>query len=155
MAEELKTKEACEQAGGTWDPNDQKCIMPSNNPTGDKDLIRENEMLKAELTLRKDQLKQAISIANRANEQAQARDEAERQNIISRIVIDSNNKFKPEELKDKSLSELRLMQTVIDKSLDQTFASIAAYQADEQRRKKPLLTAGAWDSAKKQWVGGA
>lgn len=152
--EEPKTKEACEQAGGIWNDAKATCTMPHNELKTDADLVRENEMLKAKLTLREDQLKQAITIANKANEKAHAVDEAERESLISRIVIDSNNKFKPEELKDKTLAELRLMQTVLDKSLDHTFASIAAIQADEERRTKPFFTAGAWNPEKKKWEGG-
>ena len=120
----------------------------------DAELMRENESLRAKIELREKQLKQAIDIANKANAAQKAKEDAEKESLITQIVLDTNNKFTPEELKDKTLSELRLMKTVVDKSLDQTFASIAAYQADAERRKEPLLTVGAWDSKKKDWVGG-
>lgn len=161
MSEVPKTKAECEAAGGVWSEEEGVCTLTNSGTSGsnsvipDADLMRENEMLKAKITLREKQLKQAIDIANKANQQQKAKEDAEKQSLISRIVLDSNNKFTPENLKDKTLSELHLMKTVLDTSLDQTFTSIAAYQAEADSRKKPLLTAGAWDSKKKSWVGGA
>lgn len=148
---EHKTKEDCEAAGGTWDEAKQACMMP---PQTDADVIRENEMLKARLKTREDQLRQAIDIANRANEQQKAREEAERQTLIDHIVIDTNGKYTKDELKNKPLGELQTIKTALDKSIEQSFMNIAAYQAEQDRKKKPHLTVGAYDSQKKEWVGG-
>ena len=152
----LKTQADCESAGGTWNTATSTCTLShsSDLPKSDAELIRENESLRAKVELREKQLQDAIKIANKAITIEKAKEDAERDSLVNRIVLDSNNKFKPEDLNDKTLSELRLIQTVLDKSLDQTFASIAAIQADAQRRKEPLLTAGAWDSKKKEWIGG-
>lgn len=120
----------------------------------DAQLLRENEMLKAQVKLREEQLKQAIDIANKANDQAKAREAAEKQDLIDRIIVDANGKMTQDELQGKSLSELQLVKTVLSKSLDHTFASIAALQAEKDKRTAPYLTAGAWDSQNKKWIGG-
>jgi hypothetical protein len=120
----------------------------------DAELIRENEMLKAKIKVREDQLTQAIKIANRANEIQAAKDAAEKQDLTDRIIVDSDRKMSADELKDKTLSELKLIHTVLQKSLDHTFASVAAYQAEQDRKVKPQLTAGYFDSKTQSWKGG-
>ena len=147
---EHKTKEDCEAAGMKWNDESKTCTISSS----DTDLIRENEMLKARLKTREDQLRQAIEIANKANTSQQARSEAERQDLIDHIVIDTNGKYTKDELKDKPLKEIQLIKTALDKSLEHTFTNIAAFQAEQDRKKKPHLTIGAWDNEKKQWTGG-
>ena len=141
----MKTQASCEEAGGTWDAETGTCKMPEK-PMGDADLIRklmgENEMLKAQLKVRTDQVKQATNIAIKANDAQAARDAAERENLITQIVSDSNHRFTADQLKDKTLKELQLMNTVIQTSYDQTFASVAALQAEHDRKIKPQLTAG-------------
>lgn len=162
MSETPKTQEACEAAGGTWDAEKGVCTLPSmdskHTPQTDADLIRsqmqEIEMLKAKLRVREDQIQTAIKIANKANDQQAARDGAEREDLINRIVADSNYKWTRDELKDKTKSELVLLNTHLSKGLDQTFASVAAYQAEQDKKARPLLTAGAWDSQNKKWIGG-
>ena len=117
-------------------------------------LRRENEMLRAEVKVRTDQVRQATDIAVKANEIQKARDEAERQTLIDKIVVDTNQRFTADTLKDKTLKELQLMHTVVQTSMDHTFASVAALQAEQDQRKKPYLSVGAWDAANKKWVGG-
>ena len=161
MSEVPQTKAECEAVGGTWSEEDQTCTLTNNGtsgtqpgPTSDSALMRENAMMKAELQLRKKQLKQAVDVAIKVNEKQKAADEAEREMIITQIMVDSTGKFEKDELKAKSLSELRLIKTVIDKNNDETFASIAALDAENRNRKKTRFTVGAWDSKKQDWVGG-
>lgn len=116
------------------------------------DLIRENEMLRARIKVREDQLKQAIEIANRANDQNKAKDNAQKRMLIDSIQMDSH--FAKDELEKKTLSELQVIRLTLDKSMAKTFASVAADIAAENQKKQPLLTAGAWDREKKRWVGG-
>ncbi|MFA5365919.1 MAG: hypothetical protein WC325_12120 [Candidatus Bathyarchaeia archaeon] len=134
--------------------SDQKTPENQNVVANDLDLLRKVERLEAQVKVREDQLKQAIDIANKANDQQKVRDEAEKIDLIERIVVDSNRKFTPSELADKSLRELNLIKLAIDKSLDATFASVAALQAEQNRKNQPLLTAGAWDNKSQSWVGG-
>lgn len=142
---ETKTQASCEEAGGTWDAEKGTCTMPEK-PTGDADLIRqlmrENEMLKAEVKVRTDQVKQATNIAIKANQLQEARDAAERASLIEKITIDSNHKWNAENLKDKNIKELQFINTVVQTSLDHTFANIAAMDAETARKTKPQLTAG-------------
>lgn len=156
MSETPKTQEACEAAGGTWENG--ACKLPSmdSKPATitDAQLMRENEMLKAQLRVREDQLKQAIKIANKANDLQSARDAAEREDLIIRIIADSNNKWSRAELEAKSRDDLLLIKTAVSKEMDHTFASVAAYQAEQDKKTRPLLTAGAWDSINKKWIGG-
>jgi hypothetical protein len=112
-------------------------------------LLRENEMLKAEVKVRTDQVRQATDIAIKANQAQEARDAAEKQNLIDKIVVDSNRKFTPEMLKDKSLKELQLMNTVIQTSYDHTFASVAALQAEQDKKKH--FGIDYWDRETQQW----
>jgi len=160
MSEIPKTKAECEAAGGSWSDEDGVCTLTTNGTSGkhsqnsDADVLRELAMTKAELTLRKKQLRQAVDVATKVNERQKAADEAEREMIITQILVDAQGKFEKDELKSKSLTDLRLIKTVIDKSMDQTFASIAALDVEERNRKKPRLTVGAWDSKTKNWVGG-
>jgi LPS O-antigen subunit length determinant protein (WzzB/FepE family) len=129
-------------------------IKQEKDVATDASLLRENEMLKAHVKLREDQLKQAIGIANKANSVQTARDEAEKADLIDRIVVDSNRKLTTDELAGKTLSELHLIKTVLSKSMDSTFASIAALQQEKDRKTQPHLTVGAWDAVNKTWIGG-
>jgi preprotein translocase subunit SecD len=147
-----KTKEACEAAGGTWDEENQTCILPPKPEAGDRDLLRKINMLEIQLKNREDQLRQAIEIANRANDERKAREEAEKQKLITSIMMDG--KFNKDELEDKTLAELQTMRITLDHSIQKTFANIAADIAEQRKNRKPSLTAGAWDKEKKQWVGG-
>jgi len=116
------------------------------------DLIKETEMLRARLKLREDQLKQAIEIANKANAQTKAKDDAQKTMLITSIQMDSD--FTQEELSKKHLTELQTIRLTLDKSMQKTFASVAADIDAAKRKKGPFLTVGAWDREKKQWVGG-
>jgi hypothetical protein len=123
-------------------------------PVGDADLMRELEMTKAKLKLREDQLRQAIDIANTANERDKAKQAAEREYAITQIVMDSDGKWTRDELKDKNMRELNLIRTTQDKTLNHTFATVAALQAEVDRKKKTYLTAGYFDPATQTWKGG-
>ena len=125
----------------------------STGPPAMGDVVRENEMLRARLKVREDQLKQAISIANRANDENKAKNNAQKQMLVSSIQMDSD--FNKDELAKKNLNELQTIRLTLDKSMNKTFASVAADIAAADRRSKPHLTAGAWDSKKEQWVGGS
>ena len=116
------------------------------------DLAKTVAMLKGRLEVRERQLKQAIDIANRANDKAKAEMHAQKDMLISSIQMDSN--FSKDDLSKKTLSELQVIRLTLDKSMAKTFASVAAEVDAAKRRKKPHLTAGAWDREKKQWVGG-
>ena len=155
--EEYKTQDTCEKAGGVWDAANGTC-KKGDASMDDKSLIRklmrENEMLKAEVKVRTDQVRQATDIAIKANDAQKARDEAERQVLIDKIVVDSNRKFTPETLADKNMRELQLINMAIQTSLDHTFASVAALQAEQDSHKAPLLTVGKWDAATQKWIGG-
>jgi LPS O-antigen subunit length determinant protein (WzzB/FepE family) len=131
---------------------EQKPPGTDAKPATDYELMRENEMLKAQVKLREDQLRQAITIANKANDQQKARDEAEKQHLINSIIIDG--KFDKESLTDKTLSELQLIRTTLDKSIEKTFANVAAEMDEAKRKKQPLLTVGYYDTASKTWKGG-
>jgi hypothetical protein len=113
-----------------------------SHPATDAELRRETERQKAEILKLKEQQRQAIDIANKALDEKKARDEAERQTLITEITVDSNQKWSLDELKDKSLTELNLIKTTLTKSMDQTFASIAAYDAEQKRKTTPQLTVG-------------
>jgi hypothetical protein len=118
----------------------------------DVDLMRQIEMKDAQIATREKQLKQAIDIANRANDERKAKDEAEKLKLIDSIMIDG--KFGKDELTNKTLPELQIIRTTLDKSIEKTFASVAAEMDEAKRARTPLLTAGAWDSKKQSWVGG-
>ncbi len=159
MQEIPKTKAECEAAGGTWHEEDGTCTLTADGTNATQSvtpdvasLLRENERLKAQLDVRNKQIKQAIGVANRANDERKAREEAEKDRLIQSIQMDG--KFDKDELKKKSLDELNIMRMTLDKSLEKTFASVAAELDAMNHKKEPLLTAGAWDSKKKDWVGG-
>lgn len=119
---------------------------------GDRNLYRENEMLRAQIKTRETQLRQAIEIANRANDERKAKDYAEKERLITTIQMDSH--FSKDELTKKTLPDLQVMRLTLDKSIEKTFASVAAEIDAAGHKRTPHLTAGAWDSEKKQWVGG-
>jgi hypothetical protein len=121
-------------------------------PATDADLLRKIEMLQAQVDTREKQLKQAIDIAQRANDERKARDEADKMKLIDSIMMDS--KFSKEDLSGRSLSELQTMRITLDRSIEKTFASVAADLAEQNNHKKPFLSAGAWDAQKQSWVGG-
>lgn len=147
----------CEAAGGTWDEETKTCKMPEKIPKapGASDyasLLRKNEMLEARVALREKQLRQAIGIANRANDERKAKDEAEKQSLIQSIQMDG--KFSKDELEKKNLDELHTIRFTLDRSIEKTFANVAAEIDAAKRKRQPLLTAGSWDPEKKKWVGG-
>ena len=113
----------------------------------DADLLRKIEMLQAQVDTREKQLKQAIDIANRANDERKARDEAEKQKLIDSVMIDS--KFDKEYLAQKSLSELQTMRITLDKSIEKTFESVAA-EIDAANKPK-LMGITYWDSKSNDW----
>ncbi|MHA2265385.1 MAG: hypothetical protein ACXAEN_23600, partial [Candidatus Thorarchaeota archaeon] len=123
-----------------------------SSPMGDVDLLRQIEMLKAQIAVRDQQLTQAIDIAERANNARKAKEQAEKLNLISSIQRDSN--FHKNELENKKLGELRTVRLTLDKSLSKTFANVAADIKAGNARKKVHLTAGYYDSASKTWKGG-
>ena len=109
-------------------------------------------MLDAQVKLREKQLGQAIGVANRAIEAQNARDEAEKASLIQSIQMDG--KFDKEELEKKTLDELHTIRFTLDRSIEKTFANVAAEIDEAKRKHEPFLTAGAWDSKKKEWIGG-
>jgi LPS O-antigen subunit length determinant protein (WzzB/FepE family) len=124
-----------------------------NKPVAsDADLLRQIEMLKAQVDTREKQLKQAIDIANRANDAQKARDEAEKAKLIDSITMDSH--YTKDALQNKPLTELQIMRTTLDCSIEKTFASVAAEMDQNNRKHAPLFTAGAWDSKTQTYVGG-
>jgi hypothetical protein len=127
-------------------------VTPAKQSPGDTDLLREIEMLKAQIETRERQLKQAIDIASRANDERKAKEEGEKQKLISSIQIDGP--FPKEDLEQKSLSELQIMRYTLDKGLQKTFASVAAELDAAGKRRTPQLTAGYYDAATKTWKGG-
>ena len=114
------------------------------------DLLRENEMLQAQVALREKQLRQAIDIANRANDERKAKETAQHTMLVNSIQMDSH--FTKDELAKKNLHELQTIRLTLDKSMEKTFAYVAAEIDAAKRKKVPHLTAGAWDGEK--WVGG-
>lgn len=149
------SREVCEQR---WDAaHKTNPAVPATKPpvasTGAPalgDALREIEMLRARLKIRDDQLKQAITIANRANSETKARDNAQKQMLVSSIQMDSD--FTQDELEKKHLNDLRTIRVTLDKSMAKTFASVAADMDAEKRKQVPFLTAGKWNGEK--WVGG-
>jgi hypothetical protein len=123
-------------------------------PKTDAELMREVEMLKAERDKYKEYTKQAIEVANRANSLKEAQDAAEKDNLVLEIGVATNNRMGKDQLKGKSLSELRLIKTTLDVSLEDTFASVATIQAAKDQAHAPLLTAGKWSADEGKWVGG-
>ena len=120
--------------------------------TSDADLLNKIAMLEARLDTREKQLKQAIDIANRANDERKALDEKEKAKLIDSIQQDS--KFTKDDLKDKSLSELNTMRITLDRSIEKTFASVAAEMDEAKRSKQPLFTVGYFDSKTQSYKGG-
>lgn len=120
------------------------------------DLTNENEMLRARLKVREGQLKQAIGIANRANDENKAKTNAEKEMLVTSIQMDSD--FEKDDLAKKHLNELRTIRLTLDKSMNKTFASVAADMAAADRKRKPLLTvgycAGKDSNGKTIWKGG-
>jgi hypothetical protein len=131
---------------------DQKIEDKKPTVVSDADLLQKIAMLEARVEVREKQLKQAIDIANRANDEKKASDEKERIKLIDGIVQDSH--FSKDTLNSKSLNELQIMRITLDGSIEKTFASVAADIEAQKHSKQPFLTVGAYDSATKTWKGG-
>lgn len=124
---------------------DVPATVPSSAATGPPamaDLVRENEMLRSQLAVREKQLRQSLDVANRAIDERKARDNAEKERLITSIQMDSH--FTKDELQKKSLADLQTVRLTLDKSIEKTFASVAAEIDEAKRKKKPFLTAGYW-----------
>jgi len=144
-------KDVCEARWKAAQESNEGVAEPAQSP-GDAKLLNQIEMLNARVALREKQLKQAIGIANRANDERKAKEEAEKQSLIQSIQIDG--KFSKEELDKKSLSELTTMRFTLDRSIEKTFVNVAAEIDEARRQHKPHLTAGYYDSATETWKGG-
>jgi hypothetical protein len=107
----------------------------------DVDLRRENEMLKLKTLKLEEQRSQAIDMVNKAVEQKKIVDEANRKALIAQLVVDTNGKWTEPELDTKTIGELNLIKTCYMKSTNDTFASIAAYEQEQNRQSAPKLTA--------------
>ena len=147
--EKTEFMKQCMEAGKSEEACSLEWAEKQGDTKTDAALMQENEMLKAQLKVREDQLKQAIAIANKANDQQKARDEAEKADLINRIVVDTAGKITKDELADKPLRELVLIKTYTSKSLDSTFASIAALQAEKDKAK--TFGIDYWDSKAQEW----
>ena len=126
-------------------------VPPQPTASGDVDLLRKIDMLEARVALREKQLKQAIGIADRANDERTAKNQAEKLGLIQSIQIDS--KFSKDELTKKSLADLQIIRHTLDRSIEKTFANVAA-DIQNNRKKAVSYTAGYFDSATKTWKGG-
>ena len=115
-------------------------------------LLRQIEMKDAQIETRERQLRQAIDIADRANDERKAKEEGEKLKLINSIQLDAP--FSKDDLKKKSLPDLYTMRYTLDKGLQKTFASVAAEMDAAKRKPKPTLTAGYFDAATKTWKGG-
>jgi len=125
---------------------------PEPKTATDADLLQKIAMLEARIDTREKQLKQAIDIANRANDEAKARETKEREKLMDSIQQDS--KFSKDDLKEKSLPELTTIRITLDKSIEKTFASVAQEIDEQKRSTQPLFTVGAWDSKTQSYKGG-
>ncbi len=118
-------------------------------------LRRENEMLKNESTQLKGQLQEATDSFKDFTGKERVREEAERKDIIDTLDRATEGKIGKDILEKMSLGELYVAKMTWDKTHSKSFASIIAAQDAESKRPKPAtLTVGAWDSDKKQWIGG-
>ena len=144
-------KDTCEKM---W--NDAKAGTKDSKPVQISadyaELAKGYEMQKVEIDRLKTQLRQAIDIAQRANDKEKARGEAEKERLIMSIMQDS--KYAKEALTVKSLDELCIIRTAIDHTIEKTFASVAAEIDEARKPKHDNLTVGEWDPEKKQWKGG-
>jgi hypothetical protein len=124
--------------------------MPKINT--DADLMRENQMLRAEVEARKNQIKQATDLVTRVNQEKKAAEDAEKTRLIDTIMADSA--YSKDQLEAKDLKTLQEINTTLKLNNNKTFAAVAADLAEQESRKKVFLSAGAWDAQKQSWVGG-
>ncbi len=118
----------------------------------DADLMRENQMLRAEVEARKNQIRQATDMITRVNQERKAAEDAEKSRLIDTIMQDSA--YSKDQLVGMDLKDLQTINTTLKLNNNKTFASVAADIAEQERKNKVFLTVGAWDSAKKTYVGG-
>ena len=140
-----------DQTNDNGDPTNQQ-TPPPPAPETDASLRRENERLKTQLDVREKQLRQAMDIAERANDERKAREEAEKGRLIQSIQMDG--KFTKDELDGKTLDDLNTIRFTLDRSIEKTFANVAAEIDERKRKRQPLLTVGDWDPETKSWKGG-
>lgn len=141
-------------------PEDQKIepkpeVKADQSPVANYEAVmRELELIKAENRILKDQLNESKKVAECVLAEKKAQDEAERRELINRIIIYSGGKYTETELAGKDTATLKeKLKTIIDVRED-VFVGISAYYDEQQRRFKPQLTVGYWDTASKTWKGG-
>jgi hypothetical protein len=118
---------------------DIQAVFPA--PATDNDLKRENEMLKVKADKLEEQRRQAIEIANKAIDEKKIAADVHRKALIAEILVDCNGKWTENELDSKSTSDLNLIKECFMRNTDDTFASIAAYEAAKRNASAPRLTA--------------
>ena len=146
------SKDVCEARWKAAHTTNEGVTTPPASP-GDADLLNKIAMLEAKLKVREDQLKQAIEIAGRANDEKKATEKAEKESIIGSILIDSKG-YTTDELQGKTLPALREIRMAIDKTSAPKFAAVIASMDAEKHKMRPQLTAGYYDAATKTWKGG-
>ncbi len=117
----------------------------------DADLISANAMLRAEVEARKNQIRQASDLFNRISAEKDAAVLAEKNRVVDSIMEDVP-KANRDDYAAKDLKTLQDINTALKMMSNRAFASVAASDAEQERRSKPQLTAGKWDG--KTWIGG-
>jgi len=146
-------RDVCEARWNAIHTTNPAVTPPKASPGDTKLLLDKIAMLEAKVAVREDQLKQAIEIASRANDERNATTEAERQSLINSIKLDSKG-YTTDELDKKSLQSLVDIRTAIDKTVEPQFASVIAAMDADKKKIRSLLTVGYYDSASDTWKGG-
>ena len=126
--------------------------LPQPQVNTDLDLMRENNMLRAEVEARKNQIKQATDLVTRVNQERKAAEDAEKTRLIDTIMMDSI--YTKEQLTGMDFKELQTINTTLKMNSNKTFASVASDIAVQEAKNKVQFTLGKWDSRQGKYVGG-
>jgi len=159
MSEIPKTKEACEEAGGTWDEENQKCNIPKANLM-DRYKLALAKVEAQDITIKhlRSQLDEATNEFNAISAKIDAAASAEKDGLIQYFIEDSKDNMghptlTADDFKDFDLKQLYDHKKLLAKSGSTGFISVAR-QRQEDAHKKPHGTVGIYNPTTKKWEDG-
>ena len=143
-----KTRADCEQI---WDAGHGEKHLDKQDYAA---LVSNIEMKDVKIRQLEAALREATDIIKRVNAERDAVTEARKYELALELEKDSEGRMKHSDLMASSLEELSIMKKAIDTARPKDYVSISKLISDDEKKRKPTLTVGAWDPDTKQWKEG-
>lgn len=144
-----KTREECEQL---W--NESHRTPQEETPGTDVALTRMNAMQAVKISQLEAALREATGIIKAVNLERDAVMEARKYELALELEKESDGRLRHNELMKEELKDLTLMKKTIDTAHPKNLVSVSNLIAADNKRKKPTLSVGEYDTATGTYKGG-